>query len=86
MADEGDTWEIRTAPRTSWRSLRPIRAAGLEPERAELTMIPSTTAPVADEDAPKLFRLLDDLNDHDDVQQVFANFEVSDEFLEKLAA
>jgi YebC/PmpR family DNA-binding regulatory protein len=86
IADEGDTWEIRTAPEDFTAVAEAIRAAGLVPERAELSMIPTTTAPVSDADAPKLFRLLDDLNDHDDVQQVFANFEISDEMMETLAA
>ena len=86
IADEGDTWEIRTAPEDFAAVSEAIRAAGLVPERAELTMIPTTTAPVPDADAPKLFRLLDDLNDHDDVQQVFANFEISDEALAELTA
>ena len=86
IADEDDTWEIRTAPEDFLAVSEAIRAAGLVPERAELTMLPNTTTPVPDEDAPRLFRLLDDLNDHDDVQQVFANFEISDEAMEQLAA
>ncbi len=86
VADGGDTWEIRTAPEDFSAVSAAVRAAGLAPERAELTMLPNTTTPVSDEDTPKLLRLLDDLNDHDDVQQVFANFEISDEALEKLVA
>ena len=86
VVDEGGSWEIRTAPEDFAAVSEAVRAAGLTPERAELTMLPSTTAPVPDADAPKLFRLLDDLNDHDDVSQVFANFEISDEALEMLAA
>ncbi len=86
VVDEGGAWEIRTAPEDFAAVSEAIRAAGLVPERAELTMIPSTTTPVPDADAPKLLRLLDDLNDHDDVQQVFANFEISDEALEALTA
>jgi YebC/PmpR family DNA-binding regulatory protein len=86
VTQEDGSWEIRTAPQDFPAVLEAIRAAGLAPERAELTMIPDATAPVSDEDAPKLLRLLDELNDHDDVQQVFANFEISDETLERLAA
>jgi len=84
QADE--TWEIRTAPEDFAAVSEALRAAGLRPERAELTMVPDTTTPVPDQEAPKLLRLLDELNDHDDVQQVFANFEISDETLERLAA
>lgn len=83
-SDEG-TWEIHTAPEDLPRVAEALRAAGIQPERAEVTMLPTTTTPVADSDAPKLLKLLDELNDHDDVQQVFANFEISDAALEALA-
>ena len=44
-----------------------------------------SATPVADADAPKVLKLLDELNDNDDVQQVYANFEISDQALESLA-
>ncbi|HEY3396668.1 MAG TPA: YebC/PmpR family DNA-binding transcriptional regulator [Armatimonadota bacterium] len=86
VVGEGDLWEIRTAPEDFVAVSDAVRAAGLQPERAEVTMIPSTTTELNEADAGKLFRMLDDLNDHDDVQQVYANFEVSDEIMEKLAS
>jgi len=85
VLDEEDTWEVRTDPQDFAAVLEAIQAAGLEPDRAEVTMIPKTTTPVDDKEAPKLLRLLDNLNEHDDVQQVYANFEVSDEVLEAVA-
>jgi transcriptional/translational regulatory protein YebC/TACO1 len=63
-----------------------LRAVGLAPGRAELTMLPTTTVPVSDANAPRLLKLLEELNDNDDVQQVYANFEVSDAALEALTA
>ncbi len=86
ITQEDGSWEIRTAPEDFAAVSEALRGAGLTPERAELTMLPDTTTPVSDQDAPKLLRLLDELNDHDDVQQVFANFEISDEALERLTA
>jgi len=50
-------------------------------ERAELSMIPTSTVQVPDELTGKLLGLLEDLDDHDDVQNVYSNFEISDEAL-----
>lgn len=56
-----------------------------DPESAELIWKPQTTAPVDEEKATSLMKLIDILEDNDDVQSVFANFEVSDEVMTKLA-
>ncbi|MCX7599603.1 MAG: YebC/PmpR family DNA-binding transcriptional regulator [Armatimonadetes bacterium] len=81
---EEDYWEIRTAAQDFSKVLETVKAAGIEPERAEVTMIPITTSPVPDETAPKLLRLLDALEEHDDVQAVYSNFEISDEILDRI--
>ncbi|MEQ8964435.1 MAG: YebC/PmpR family DNA-binding transcriptional regulator [Azospirillaceae bacterium] len=57
-----------------------------QPERSGLVWQPSTTAPVDEERAQGVFKLIDALEDHDDVQKVFANFEISDEVMERLTA
>jgi transcriptional/translational regulatory protein YebC/TACO1 len=57
-----------------------------EPEEAKLEWRPTTTAAVDEEQAASLLKLIDALEDHDDVQTVFANFEVSDAVLAKLSA
>jgi transcriptional/translational regulatory protein YebC/TACO1 len=49
-----------------------------------VSKIPTTTVSLTEEDAPKVLKLLDFLQDHDDVQKVHSNFDVSDEVLEKL--
>ena len=56
------------------------------PEEARLGWRPQVTVPVGGEQAELLFRLLDTLDDNDDVQRVVANFEVEDEVLERLSA
>jgi YebC/PmpR family DNA-binding regulatory protein len=83
---EDEILEVRTEPRAFNAVYEALTALGLQFERAEVTMIPTTTKEVADDDAPKVLKLLDDINDNDDVQQVFANFEISDEALENLEA
>jgi len=86
VLQEDENWEVHTSPESFVAVCEALRAEGMNPERAELTMLPTTTTPISDEDAPKLLRLLEELNDHDDVQQVLSNFEISDEALERLAS
>ncbi|MEG0278437.1 MAG: YebC/PmpR family DNA-binding transcriptional regulator [Morganella sp. (in: enterobacteria)] len=68
---------------TAWESLGDVKdamdAAGFTAESAEVSMIPSTKADLDEETAPKLMRLIDMLEDSDDVQEVYHNGEISDE-------
>lgn len=57
-----------------------------DPQSAGLVWRPLNTAPVDEEQAQTLFKLIDALDDNDDVQQVAANYEISDEVLERLTA
>ncbi len=57
---------------------------GLTPARAEPTMVPKNSVHVEEEAAGKILRLLDALDDNEDVQEVFANFDVDDDVLEKI--
>ncbi len=73
---------------TAWESLGDVKdaleAAGFKADQAEVTMIPSTKADMDAETAPKLLRLIDMLEDCDDVQEVYHNGEISDEIAETL--
>jgi len=63
-----------------------IEAAGFTVDSAELTMVPKTTVEVADEnEAKKILRLIDQLEDNDDVQDVYANFDIPERVLEAVA-
>ncbi len=77
----GDQWEIVTAP----GDLAAVRAAleegGIAIDSADVTQLPSVTVPVDASTAPKVLRLVDVLDDLDDVQTVFANFDISDEVM-----
>jgi len=88
-ADDVMTWDDGTIDVfTAWESLGAVKdaldAAGLKAESAEVTMIPSTKADMDVETAPKLLRLIDMLEDCDDVQEVYHNGEISDEVAETL--
>ncbi|NMC22310.1 MAG: YebC/PmpR family DNA-binding transcriptional regulator [Serratia sp.] len=73
---------------TAWESLGDVKdaleAAGFKSDSAEVTMIPSTKADMDADTAPKLLRLIDMLEDCDDVQEVYHNGEISDEIAETL--
>ncbi len=84
--EEENTIEIHTEPRQFSAVYDALKKAGIPTERAEVTMLPTTTNPVSDEDAPRIIKLLDRLDDHDDVQQVHSNFEISDALLDALEA
>ncbi|RJX34676.1 MAG: YebC/PmpR family DNA-binding transcriptional regulator [Desulfarculus sp.] len=85
VKDEGDVWELHCAPGDFNAVLEALKAAGHEPESAEVTMLPSTTVAISDPaDAAKLLGLMEALDDADDVQNVYANFDIDDEILSQM--
>jgi YebC/PmpR family DNA-binding regulatory protein len=83
LRDQGDHWTILSPP----AALAAIRAAldeaGVEIQHGDAEMVPTTTVEVSSEsDAKRVLRLLEILEDHDDVQNVVANFEIPDEIFE----
>ncbi|RUM48578.1 MAG: YebC/PmpR family DNA-binding transcriptional regulator [Hydrogenothermus sp.] len=86
IMDDENYYEIRTAPTDLYAVKENLEKEGLKIERAELTKIPTTTVEVKDQEtAEKLMKLLEALEDQDDVQKVYSNFEMSDEMMSKLA-
>ena len=81
-----DGHEITCAPDDLARVTEALEAKFGEPEASFLTWRPQVTVPVDDDKAPALFRLLEVLDESDDVQRVVANFEVSDEAMANLQA
>jgi YebC/PmpR family DNA-binding regulatory protein len=83
---DGSTFQITSAPESLAAVRTAVEAAGFTVESAELTMIPKTTVEVADEaDAKKVLRLIDQLEENDDVQDVYANFDIPERVLEAVA-
>lgn len=85
VASDEDSHEITCPPDDLAAVREALEARFGAPESAKLGWAPKTSAPVADETAAKLFKLLEILEDNDDVQTVVANYEVSDETLAALA-
>jgi YebC/PmpR family DNA-binding regulatory protein len=80
---EESTIEIVTTPENFEKVREALKAKGFTPSSAEVTMVPTTTVKVAGEDAQKLIKLVESLEEHDDVQNVHANFDIPDEILEQ---
>ena len=72
VCEAGDVVTVRTA----------LQAAGIDYESAEATFLPSVSVPLDEDGARKVFRLIEALEDSDDVQNVYANFDISDDVLE----
>lgn len=82
---DADTFEIRAEPSDFMKVREALVEAGIPISSAQLTMIPKNTVELDESDAKKTFRLLDALEDNDDVQEVYANFDIADEVMEALA-
>jgi YebC/PmpR family DNA-binding regulatory protein len=82
MQEEGDTWEILTAP----EAFEPVREAvtrlELEPVAASVAMIPQTFVKLTGREAQSMLKLMDALEDHDDLQRVYSNFDVEEQEIE----
>ena len=82
MSDDGGAWEIISAPE-SFESVREaVKALGLEPASAEVAMIPQNYVKLQGKDAQAMLRLMEALDDHDDVQHVWANFDIEEKEIE----
>jgi len=87
IADDGELWRVTTAPTDLHRVRSAIEEAGMAVDSADLTMVPQTTIPLTDpEGAKKVLRLIDALDEHDDVQNVHANFDIPDDILTAASA
>jgi YebC/PmpR family DNA-binding regulatory protein len=83
---DGSTFEIVSPPEALSGVREAVEAAGFTIDSAELAMIPKTTVEVADEAAAKkVLRLIDALEENDDVQDVYANFDIPERVLETVA-
>lgn len=84
IKDEDDTLEIVFAPEQFAQIKENIKKAGYPPELLELTMVPQTTVPLEEKEALQMLRLMDALEESEDVQRVYANFDITDEIMEKV--
>jgi YebC/PmpR family DNA-binding regulatory protein len=82
--DLGESFEVISEPADLIPVRKALQEAGIDYESAESTFVPTVQVPLDEDGARKVFKLVDALDDCDDVQNVFANFDVSDDIIAKL--
>ncbi len=85
LKDDGDSWEILTDPAVYETVLEAVKAAGIKPDVAEVGMVPQTYTKLEGHQAGTMIRLLEALEDSDDVQHVYSNFDIDQKQLEEVA-
>lgn len=78
LRDDEDNFEIITSPENFDGVLQAVKAAGIEPQVAEVEMVPQNYVKLEGQDARQMLKLVEALEDHDDVQKVSANFDISE--------
>lgn len=84
VIDDGQYWEVRTSQDDFMQAKQAFQDAGIEIESAEVAKIPHTYMSLDKETAEKALKLYEQLDDHDDVQKVYTNFEIPDELYDEL--
>lgn len=83
-SDDGEIWTVTTPPDALGTILDALEKASIPVKDSQLVFIPKSLKPITGDDAAKLLRLVDALDDHDDVANVYADFDVSEEDMAKL--
>jgi len=78
LRDDGDSFEIITAPESFDAVLDAVKKAGVEPQVAEIEMLPQNHIKLEGAEAKQMLKLMEALEDHDDVQKVSANFDIDE--------
>ncbi len=78
LKDDEDNFEIITSPEAFDAVLTAVKGAGIEPQVAEVSMVPQNYIKLEGSDARQMLKLMEALEDHDDVQKVSANFDISE--------
>ena len=86
MTEEDETWSVLSSPDAHNAVLEELEKAGISPARAEVTQVPQNTVKVEGKQAAAVLRMVEAIEQHDDVQNVYANFEIDDSELERLSA
>lgn len=80
----GDVYEIVTIPEQFYKVRQALEAARIPAASSDLTMVPKSTVRVEGKEAQQVLRLMEALEEHDDVQQAYANFDIPDEILQQV--
>jgi YebC/PmpR family DNA-binding regulatory protein len=83
LSQESDTYEIKSQPQEYERVKKALEANNIKIESSEVTMVPKNTVKVTGEQAKQVLKLVEQLEDNDDVQNVYSNFDIPDEILKE---
>ena len=83
MIVEEENYAVKTSPQDFFKVKKAIDDAGIKTEDAEITLLPKNTVKVEGPDAKKILELVDSIEEHEDVQHVYANFDIPDELIEE---
>ena len=86
VKSHGDAFELTCEPGVFNQVRQALDAAKIKPESAEISMVAATTVQLHGEDAARMLKLFEALEEHEDTQSVYSNFEISDEEMSRLAA
>jgi transcriptional/translational regulatory protein YebC/TACO1 len=82
MRDDGDSWEVLTNP-SAFEAVRDaVKALGIEPASAQVAMLPQNYVKLQGKEASQMIKLMDVLDEHDDVKQVWSNFDIEEKEIE----
>jgi len=82
MRDDEDAWEVICDPAAFERVRDAVKALGIEPASAQIAMLPQTYVKLEGKDASQMVKLMEALEDHDDVKHVWSNFDISEQEIE----
>jgi YebC/PmpR family DNA-binding regulatory protein len=85
LKDDGENWEVLTDPSTFEAVVEAVKQAGIQPTSAEVAMVPQNYIKLEGQQATQMIRLVEALEEHDDVQNVHANFDIDQKLLEEVA-
>jgi YebC/PmpR family DNA-binding regulatory protein len=85
MTEDGSSWEIFSSPDKFQQVLDRLKASEITPAAAEISMVPQTHVKLTGKEANQMMRLMEELEDHEDVQHVYANFDIEESELQALA-
>lgn len=82
MRDDGDAWEILSAPEAFPAVLQAVKNLGIEPDAAEVSMVPQNYVKLEGKTAQQMVKLMEALDEHDDVRHVWSNFDIEEKEIE----
>jgi YebC/PmpR family DNA-binding regulatory protein len=82
LRDDGDNWEVLSSPEAFQQVLEAVKGLGIEPDAAAVSMLPQNYLKLEGKQAQQMLKLMEALDEHDDVQHVWANFDIEEKEIE----